>query len=265
MPMTPKNTQGNRNALKVPVMEDGLRGWSYGIFDCFSDPRECMCGLRSTTLSSLPYPNSLVISGLSSCCCCYTYSRNKRRLEYLETHGTPLREPVGTCNRDCQLYGLFALAAPALQVRLSFPSPWTLGLRLSGFHRPSADMMCVGGTGSVEMLSKTSLSVFVATLVDSFKSIARSYWKSRASTNCIYICFVISCVTNSTRRMVMISGLVVCPLARNVTRGIRREARKATYFGTFTDIIHTTSTVYCATSSFRCANGLVKEWACLHR
>jgi hypothetical protein len=56
MPMTPKNAQngggGNRNALRVPVMEDGLRGWSYDIFDCFADRRTCMCGLRSSTLSS---------------------------------------------------------------------------------------------------------------------------------------------------------------------------------------------------------------------
>jgi hypothetical protein len=54
--MTPKNAQngggGNRNALRVPVMEDGLRGWSYDIFDCFADRRTCMCGLRSSTLSS---------------------------------------------------------------------------------------------------------------------------------------------------------------------------------------------------------------------
>ena len=61
IPMTPKNTQGDRNALRVPVMEDGLRGWSYDIFDCFADLRTCMCGLRSTTLLSLQYTNSLVI------------------------------------------------------------------------------------------------------------------------------------------------------------------------------------------------------------
>ena len=128
MPMTPKNTQngggGDRNALRVPVMEDGLRGWSYDIFDCFADRRTCMCGLRSTTLSStcrLQYPNSLVISGaLSCCCCCYVYSRNKRRFEHLERHGTPLREPVERYNRDCRWH---CLLAPALQVRLSFPSP----------------------------------------------------------------------------------------------------------------------------------------------
>ncbi|KAF8497555.1 PLAC8 family-domain-containing protein [Russula emetica] len=98
--MTPKNTQnsggGNRNALRIPVMEDGLRGWSYDIFDCFADPRTCMCAL-------------------SSCCCCYAYSRNHRRFEHLERHGTPLREPVEACNRDCQWYCLFGQAALALQ------------------------------------------------------------------------------------------------------------------------------------------------------
>ena len=52
--MAPENAQnsgrGNRNALGIPVIEDGLRGWSYDLFDCFADRRTCMCGLRSTTL-----------------------------------------------------------------------------------------------------------------------------------------------------------------------------------------------------------------------
>src|SRR6266567_1445760 len=109
MPMTPKNTQnsggGNRNALGVPVMEDGLRGWSCDIFDCFADRRTCMCDLRSTTLSSPAVSQLTGDSGaLSCCCCCYVYSRNKRRFEHLETHGTPLREPVERYNRDCKWY-----------------------------------------------------------------------------------------------------------------------------------------------------------------
>jgi len=67
----------------------------------------------------LQYPNSLVISGALSCgCCFYVYSRNKRRLEHLETHGTPLREPVKWCNRDSLLSFLLGPAALALQVRL---------------------------------------------------------------------------------------------------------------------------------------------------
>ncbi|KAN0124416.1 PLAC8 family domain containing protein [Russula decolorans] len=98
--MTPKNAQdgggGDRNALRVPVMEDGLRGWSYDIFDCFSDRRTCMCAL-------------------SCCCCCYVYSRNKRRFEHLETHGIPLREPVERYNRDCKWHFLLGQSAPALQ------------------------------------------------------------------------------------------------------------------------------------------------------
>jgi hypothetical protein len=106
----------------------------------------------------LQYPNSLVILGaLSFCCCCYVYSRNKRRFDHLETHGTPLREPVERFNHDCKWHCLLGQSAPALQVRLSFPSPWPLGHRLSGFHRPSPAMICVGGTGSVVMPSMTSL------------------------------------------------------------------------------------------------------------
>ena len=46
MPMTP--TRGDRNALRIPVMEDGLRGWSYDIFDCCADRKTCMCGRWST-------------------------------------------------------------------------------------------------------------------------------------------------------------------------------------------------------------------------
>ena len=51
---------GDRNALRIPVMEDGLRGWSYDIFDCFADRRACMCGLWPGQLlyrRHLQYPN----------------------------------------------------------------------------------------------------------------------------------------------------------------------------------------------------------------
>ena len=132
--MTPRNAQngggGDRNALRVPVMEDGLRGWSYGIFDCFADWRTCTSGLSVncfivdlSSTSGIPI-HSLVIPGaLSCCCCCYVYSRNKRRFEHLETHGTPLREPVERYNHDCKWHCLLGQSAPALQVRLSFPSP----------------------------------------------------------------------------------------------------------------------------------------------
>jgi len=128
IPMTPLNAQssggGDRNVLRVLVEDDGLRKWSYGMRDCFADRRTCMCGLWSTIYRFLWYPNSLANLGcLSFCCCCYVYSRNKRRFDHLETHGTPLREPVERYNRDCKWYCLLGPAAVALQVRLSPPSP----------------------------------------------------------------------------------------------------------------------------------------------
>jgi hypothetical protein len=45
--MTSTNASGggDRNALKVPVGDDGLRDWSYGLFDCFADLRTCMWAL----------------------------------------------------------------------------------------------------------------------------------------------------------------------------------------------------------------------------
>jgi hypothetical protein len=38
----PSNVGGDRNALRVPIMSDGLRSWSYELFDCFSDLPTCM-------------------------------------------------------------------------------------------------------------------------------------------------------------------------------------------------------------------------------
>jgi len=79
-PMMPSNVGGDRNTLRVPIMSDGLRSWSYELFDCFSDLPTCV---------------------LSCCCCCYVYSQNKQRFTHLDMHGTPLREPVRRYNHDC--------------------------------------------------------------------------------------------------------------------------------------------------------------------
>ena len=61
--MTSNNVQsckgGDRNALKVPVFDDGSRSWSFGLFDCFSDLPTCMCGLRSINYRHLQFPGSL--------------------------------------------------------------------------------------------------------------------------------------------------------------------------------------------------------------
>ena len=138
--MDAQNSGGDRNANRIPVMEDGLRGWSYDLFDCFADPRTCMWASGQLLYRHLQYPNSLVIPGaLSCCCCCYSYSRNKQRLQHLETHGTPRREPVKKYNCDCNRYCSFGPAALALQVRLlSIPSPLTLitDFRVSIGHQP---------------------------------------------------------------------------------------------------------------------------------
>ncbi|KAI0301247.1 hypothetical protein BC826DRAFT_988336, partial [Russula brevipes] len=71
---------GDRNALRVPVMADGLRSWSYPLFDCFSDLPTCV---------------------LSTFCCCYVYSQNKLRFAHLQSYSVPLRERVGVYNHEC--------------------------------------------------------------------------------------------------------------------------------------------------------------------
>lgn len=49
MPMMSTNVGGgNRNALRVPVLADGLRTWSYGLLDCLTDLPMRMCGILSS-------------------------------------------------------------------------------------------------------------------------------------------------------------------------------------------------------------------------
>jgi len=125
MPMSPKNAEassgGNRNTLRVPVGEDGLRQWSYELFDCFADRRTCF---------------------MSCCCCCQVYARNKRRYEHLETHGTPLREPVERYNHDCKWYCFFANAAPALQAISRHDYRRRYGIRGDGINDVLVSVCC---------------------------------------------------------------------------------------------------------------------------
>ena len=89
--------------------------------------------VRVTVYRHLQYPNSLATSGvLSTCCCCHVYSRNRQRLDHLERHGVPLREPVEGYNRDCKwhLWLLCGGAGWSLQVGLLFPFPYTPGHKL---------------------------------------------------------------------------------------------------------------------------------------
>lgn len=52
-------TGGNRNAMNMLVMGDGLRDWSYGLFDCFADLSTCMYDTQSTTNlpPAVPFPD----------------------------------------------------------------------------------------------------------------------------------------------------------------------------------------------------------------
>jgi hypothetical protein len=58
-----------------------------GAFDRFFDSRTCMSNYYSSRLY-----------------CCHVYSWNKPRPDHLETHGTPLREPVERYNHDCVVF-----------------------------------------------------------------------------------------------------------------------------------------------------------------
>jgi hypothetical protein len=160
-PMMPSNVGGDRNALKMPIMSDGLRSWSYELFDCFSDLPTCMYGLLVNYPSLPAVPSSLPTSGvLSCCCCCYVYSQNKQRFVHLETHDTPLREPIRRYNHDCLSWFLLQCCLNAgwgLQVRSSFPSPWMPDRRYGFSRRPYPALMYAGAMESAATHAMTSL------------------------------------------------------------------------------------------------------------
>ena len=112
-------------------MTDCARGASASLTAFPTSRHVCVTAHRH-----LQYPNSLAAPGVqSTCCCCYVYSRNKQRLEHLERHGTPLRDPVEKCNHDCkwhlclQIGPLCGLGGWSLQVCLSFSSLYAPGHR----------------------------------------------------------------------------------------------------------------------------------------
>jgi len=76
----PMTAGGNRNALNREIGADGHRDWSYGLFDCFADFGLCCW---------------------STWCPCIVFTKNKQRVQHLQSRGTPLPgggEPVdGTC------------------------------------------------------------------------------------------------------------------------------------------------------------------------
>jgi hypothetical protein len=46
------NAGGNKNALNREIGTDGMRGWSYGLFDCFNECGLCTLRRTGTTNSS---------------------------------------------------------------------------------------------------------------------------------------------------------------------------------------------------------------------
>jgi hypothetical protein len=160
--MTSTGVGGDRNSFRVPIMADGLRAWSFGLLDCFSDLPTCMYDLWSTTYRRLQISGSLTTLGvLSAFCCCYVYSRNKQRFVHLEMQGAPLREPVGRYNQDCISWCLLqgcCCAGWGLQVRSSWSYPWMPNHRCGFSHRrPSRALMCAGDMESAVKHAMTSL------------------------------------------------------------------------------------------------------------
>ncbi|KAF8325763.1 PLAC8 family-domain-containing protein [Cantharellus anzutake] len=74
---------GNRNALNKPFDQQGEREWSHGTFDCFSE-----CGLCL----------------FSWCCSCFSYGKNKSRLQYLQINGQPHPQGGEMVNSDCVVF-----------------------------------------------------------------------------------------------------------------------------------------------------------------
>ncbi|KAF8068036.1 PLAC8 family-domain-containing protein [Lyophyllum atratum] len=76
-------TGGNRNVKNLPMEKDG-REWSNGLFDCCNDGTTCL---------------------ISWCFPCVVYGQNKKRLEHLQSNGTPDPEQGGCMSSDCFLHG----------------------------------------------------------------------------------------------------------------------------------------------------------------
>ncbi|KAJ7780666.1 PLAC8-domain-containing protein [Mycena maculata] len=82
----PMQAGGSRNANNLPMV-DGQREWSYGVFDCLSDPLTCVV--------SWFFP-------------CVSYGRNHARYMALE-NGAVSKDPVeGIISNESIIYGVAA-------------------------------------------------------------------------------------------------------------------------------------------------------------
>jgi len=81
----PMQAGGSRNANNMPIV-DGERDWSFGVFDCLSDPLTCVV--------SWFFP-------------CVTYGRNMARYNALEQSGTISKDPMeGIISNESIMYGV---------------------------------------------------------------------------------------------------------------------------------------------------------------
>ena len=108
---------GNRNVLNCEIGADGKRDWSHGLFDYTDECGLCMSTSLVNSVVLLTDPISL--SGCwSTWCPCVVYTKNKQRLEHLQSRGTPLVGGGEALDGGCCLYaclGYFGCAF-ALQV-----------------------------------------------------------------------------------------------------------------------------------------------------
>ena len=101
--------RGNRNALNRETGEDGLRDWSFGMYDCLDTRRLCneIYPIGSSLLYALtrtPFCSSFVAGCWATFCPCVVYGQNRQRLISLHRHDAPLQGGVERCNHDCRLY-----------------------------------------------------------------------------------------------------------------------------------------------------------------
>jgi len=125
-PMVPSRVGGggDRNAHRVSIMGDGLRDWSYGLFDCLSDLPTCFWATISP---------------------CYVYSMNRQRLDHLDIRGEPFRGSVEYFNHECMSYALlqFLNAGWALQAVTRHDVRRRYRIRGDGLNDVIASGLCI--------------------------------------------------------------------------------------------------------------------------
>jgi len=109
--------------MRVPVMGDGLRHWSFSLFDCFADLSTCL---------------------LATICPCYIYSRNRQRFTHLEIHGVPFQGRFESFTHDCVAHCCLQVinASSALQAISRFNVRRRYGIRGNEFEDVLASGCC---------------------------------------------------------------------------------------------------------------------------